>query len=93
MATQILAIGHTAASSADQALAAGALAKIMIKPALGKSLTALARVNVELKTADGAYVVVGKLGAMPAADIIGPCTFRVTRPALAPEHACGVDLA
>ena len=98
MATSLLAVGHTAASSAEQTLGEDDRARLILTPASGQRLTMQSNAIVELKSANGAWINVGTL--MPysgpvglAADLIGPCTYRVTRPILAPEHACGVDLA
>lgn len=97
MATEILAVGSAAASSSEQTVATGVFARLLLKPAVGAALQLEARVAVEIKTADSTWVRVGDLAAQGperiAADIIGPCTYRVTRPALASAHACGVDLA
>ena len=97
MATEILAIGSTAAQSTDQTLAAGATATLVLKSAAGTPAMS-AFVGVELKTSSGTYVHVGLLtlnqrDPQVAATLQGPCVFRVSRQALSAGNACGVDLA
>ncbi len=95
--TEILAPGTTAASSAEQNVPSGEMATLAFKPAAGKPLGANARANVESKSSSGDWIHVGVLSNnqgsfMPAADLLGPKTFRVSRPTLDASDACGVDL-
>lgn len=73
--TNILASADTAASSADQTVASGAIVTLL---ASGSG-----SVSVEMKTAAGTYRPIGTLTATSdhksGAQITGPITFRVTR--------------
>lgn len=83
MATQLLAVNTTAASSSDIVIADGESVTVCLK-----GFTTHSRVNISLKDDGGAYVDVGVLQAgAPALVISGPGTYRVTRVAGA---ACGV---
>jgi len=102
VSTEILAAGVTAAASAEQSVSAGMLAKLILKPATGATLSPYSRVLVEMKTSAGEWVGVGTLSIhgvgfmppFPAADIAGPATFRVRRESLSDaSYSCGVDLA
>lgn len=85
-ATSILASGSTAASSADQTLAAGATGTLLIN---GSGSLA-----VEMKTAAGGYRNIGSLSALSNAEsakqLTGPIVFRVTRSI---GQTAGCDLA
>ena len=72
MATQILASGTTAASSADQTVASGASVSIIQR---GRG-----RANIEAKHTTG-YVEIGFIDDhRPVASVDGPLVFRVSRP-------------
>lgn len=84
--TTILASGSTAASSADQTVASGAIVNLLV--------TGAGSVTVEMKNAAGTYRSIGTLtgtsDAKSGASITGPMTFRVTR-SLGQTCGCDVD--
>lgn len=96
MATEILAVGYTAASSTEQNVPDGSFARLLLTPPPGGQLNLNSRVSVELKTAAGGWQRVGDLALQGperiSAEIDGPAVFRVTRPAMAAASACGVEL-
>jgi hypothetical protein len=86
MATQLLAVGTTAADSADQVLTAGTM--LCLKDAAGTSVLAGAFVDISVKDDVGQYFRIGALtGARPAMVINGSGTYRFSRRAGA---SCGV---
>ena len=76
MATQLLAVGTTAATSAAFTLADGASATIAIK-----GTTKQAPLYVEMQDDAGAWQTVGDLSADGGRVINGPGTFRLRREA------------
>ena len=84
MPSEILAVGSTAASSADVVIAEGETATVGIKGFTASS----AEVHIELKDDDAGYNYLGSLRpTIPAVSITSPGTYRFTRRAGA---ACGV---
>jgi hypothetical protein len=82
MATQLLATGSTAASTADVVVAAGTPVTLFLKVAGNVPVDAnyTVRATIEIKDSDGSYHEVGALtGQDPARVVDGPCTVRVTR--------------
>lgn len=91
--TQVLAIGATAASSADYVAAAGTL--VALNDSDGAPVANGARVVVEIKDPSGNYFELGTLytdaaGGNPAWVLRGAGTYRFTRVA---GVACGVFAA
>ena len=98
MATVLLAVGSTAASSTGQTLQKDESVRLLLRPVAGQPLYPGSWVDVELEDSDSNWIAVGRLqakfvGDLVAADLDGPCNYRVTRPALASEYSCGVDEA
>lgn len=88
MPTEILAVGTTAADSADVVIASGDTLTVALKDAAGTALARGARVSIQLKDDDGQYFEVGRLSvAKPAQVITGPGTYRFHRDA---GTSCGV---
>ncbi|MBX4992303.1 hypothetical protein ABID08_000734 [Rhizobium binae] len=84
MATELLAVGSTAANSADLVVASGSTVLIGIKGAT----TAQARVRITVKDDAGGYTDVGELTPFrPAIAITAPGTYRFSRVA---GEMCGV---
>lgn len=85
-ATELLAVGTTAASSGDVVVAAGDQVTIALKGAEND-----AKVNIELRDDAGAYLELGTLLGPGKSDrvivITAPGTYRFTRVA---GKACGV---
>ncbi|WP_136617057.1 MULTISPECIES: hypothetical protein [Mesorhizobium] len=87
MATQLLAVGTTAASSGDLVVAAGTPVTVALKNTAAP-VDSGARVLIQLKDDAGAYSSIGELNAYNLATVIaGPGTYRFTRSA---GVACGV---
>ena len=89
MATQILAIGDTDASSGDVVIDAGEQLTVCLKDGDAPYIAAAARVLILLKDDGGAYFHVGELnGAMQRAVVLqGAGTYRFDRIA---GGSCGV---
>lgn len=88
MATEILAVGTSAANSADVVVASGASLTVSLKDAAGPTLGANAVVNVLLKDDVGQYFRVDRLStAKPALVIAAAGTYRFSRVA---GTSCGV---
>lgn len=88
MATQILAVGTTAASSADVVIASGGTLTVSLKDSDGGYVKG--RVRIELKDDGGKYVVVGELsGTVGRSSVVidAAGTYRFTR---YPGDSCGV---
>jgi hypothetical protein len=84
MATELLAVGSTAANSADLVVASGSTVTVGMKGATSGE----ARVRVQLKDDAGAYIDVSELTPFrPATAITAPGTYRFARVAGA---TCGV---
>lgn len=89
MATQILAVGTTAADSADQVVAVGATLGVGINDAAGTDVPRGAIIFIYLKDPAGQYFQIGKLNqANPSYSINTPGTYRFSRKAN--TVACGV---
>ena len=83
-AAQILATGSTALSSSDVAVVAGTPLAVSLKGVADGQ----ARVLIELKDDAAAYNAIGELTAsQPAAVLVGPGVYRLTRIA---GVTCGV---
>ncbi len=83
MATQLLATGTTAASTADVVVAAGVPVTLFLKVTGNVPVDAnvTVRATIEIKDSDGSYHEIGALtGQNPVGVLDGPCTVRVTRP-------------
>ncbi|MET4199076.1 hypothetical protein ABIA95_003076 [Bradyrhizobium sp. LA8.1] len=88
MPTQILAIGVTAADSADQVVSTGTPLTVCLKDAAGPAVGDLAFVDILLKDDAGQYFLVETLSALkPALMIVAPGTYRFSRRA---GVSCGV---
>ena len=88
MATQILAVGTTAADSTDVVVSAGSTLAVCLKDAAGSTVDNAARVEIQLKDDAGQYFTVATLtGGRPALVIAGAGTYRFSRFAGA---SCGV---
>ncbi len=88
MATEILAIGTTEASSADVVVAAGTPLTVCLKGTAGSVIDGYARVLVQLKDDSGKYFTVDTLSqAEPAVSIVAAGTYRFQRKGGA---SCGV---
>lgn len=84
MPTEILPVASGAANSSDLVLADGESMNLLLEGAAFD-----ARANIAIKGATGAYVVVdGITQDVPAVNVIGPATYRVSRVGTA---ACGVS--
>ncbi|MBW7968128.1 hypothetical protein [Bradyrhizobium sp. BR 10289] len=94
MPTEILAIGNTAASSADQVVASGSTLTVCLKSAAGPAIDSAARVDIFLKADNGEYFPVDSLTYQkPALMIVAPGTYRFTRvldPQSRGKNTCGV---
>jgi hypothetical protein len=87
MATELLAVGTTAASSSDLVVVAGTPATVALKNTAAP-VPAGASVRIEIKDDAGAYSAIGELtGHNIAAVIAGPGSYRFSRVA---GVACGV---
>lgn len=88
MATEILAVGTTAASSSDVTIAAGSTLTVCLKDAAGPAVGNAARVEIQLKDDAAEYFTVGTLtGGRPSIVIVGAGTYRFSRSA---GTSCGV---
>lgn len=88
MATEVLAIGVTAADSSDVVIASGDQLTVCLKDAGGPTIGAGARVDIQIKDDGGAYFMVATLNAgKPALVIAGAGTYRFSRAA---GVSCGV---
>lgn len=86
MATQILAVGTTAADSADVVVTTPVT--VCLKDAAGPYVASGAHVNVSLKDDAGQYFIVDQMtNGKPAIVISGPGTYRFSRLA---GVGCGV---
>jgi len=89
MATEILAVGTTAANSSEVTVIAGAPVTVGLKDAVG--LTAVppgCDVRILIKDDDAAYFEIGKLTARnPATVLIGPGVYILSR--IGGSAACG----
>lgn len=84
MATELIAVGTTAANSADIVVAAGEVATIGLKVDAGSD----AQVQIQLKDAGGGYNLIGYVGTREGAKAItAPGTYRIVRKA---GVSCGV---
>jgi hypothetical protein len=93
MATQLLATGSTAASTADVVVAAGTPVTLFLKVTGNIPVDAnyTVRATIEIKDSDGSYHEVGALtGQDPSRVVDGPCTVRVSRSAN-PAVAFGIE--
>lgn len=84
MATQLLATGTSATSTADVVVAAGTPVTLFLKVAGNVPVDAnvTVRATIEIKDSDGSYHEIGALtGQDPVRVVDGPCTVRLTRPA------------
>lgn len=94
MPTQILAVGNTAADSADQVVSAGASLTVCLKDTAGPAVGDAARVEILLKDDAGQYFLVETLTSLkPALMISAPGTYRFTRvpdPNKSGKDTCGV---
>lgn len=92
MATQLLAVGTTAADSADITAAAGTPVTLFLKGSADGPADSAAVCEIKVKDSAGLYHKIGELNGREAGKacvvIDGPGTFRVSRVAGA---ACGVD--
>lgn len=76
MATELLAIGNTAAASSDVTVEAGTPVTVCLKGAESENVL----VHVQLKDDGGAYHTIGHLGTShPVVVIAGPGAYRVQR--------------
>jgi hypothetical protein len=88
MATEILAIGTTAANSSDVVIASGDQLTVSLKDAAGTIIAGSARVEIQIKDDAGQYFAIATLtGARPALVITGAGTYRFSRAA---GGSCGV---
>jgi len=88
MATQILAVGTTAADSGDVVVASGAQLTVSLKDAAGPDVLGGATVIIQLKDDAGQYFRVDTLtGRKPALVIAAAGTYRFSRLA---GPSCGV---
>lgn len=91
MATELLAVGTTAADSGDLVVSAGTPVTVSLKDAAGPVVAAGANVLIQLKDDDGQYFTVGTLSSPEkgriATVIYGPGTYRFSRLA---GTSCGV---
>jgi hypothetical protein len=88
MASDVLAVGTTAASSTDVTIAAGDQLTVCLKDAAGPIIASGARVDVQLKGDNSEYFTVATLNsAKPGLVITGAGTYRFTRAA---GISCGV---
>lgn len=87
MPTQILAVGTTAADSADVVVAAGDELTVCLKDAAGPGVLSSALVRVQLKDDAGQYFTIDSLSGARPALIVRAGTWRFVRVAGA---SCGV---
>lgn len=88
MATEIMAVGTTAATSADVVVAAGTPLTVSLKDAAGPAIDQNAKVELQLKDDAGQYFTVDSLTpATPGLVIAGAGTYRFSRSA---GVSCGV---
>lgn len=88
MPSEILAVGTTAANSADQVVASGTPLTVCLKDAAGPAVGDLAFVDILLKADSGEYFTVDVLTALrPALMIVAAGTYRFSRRA---GVSCGV---
>lgn len=86
--TALLAVGTTAASSADFTLTGESSSLFLVSTA---ALPSGSSATIEVKSAAGVYYPIGALSvSTPLQVLSGPGTYRVSRPA-GPD--CGVDRA
>lgn len=92
-AASLIAIGKTAANSADQVVTAGAPITFALMTATGEAFPPLACVRITLKDSNGIYNRVGELNnlirSMTAA---GPGTYRAERATLSDPNSSGVGV-
>lgn len=81
MPTQILAVGTTAADSADVVVAAGSELTVGMKDAAGTTVLGGATVKILLKDDAGQYFEIGELNASRPALVLASGTWRFSRPA------------
>lgn len=80
MATEILAVGTSAADSDDVAVSAGTPLTVALKDASGTRVANSAKVEIQLKDDAGEYFVVDVLtSSKPATVIYGAGTYRFSR--------------
>lgn len=92
-ATSLIAIGKSAASSADQVVTAGAPITIGIMITSGESFPATARVLITLKDSNGRYNRVTELTTLVrAVTLAGPGTYRAERETLSDPNGSGVGV-
>ena len=90
MATQILAVGTTAASSSDVVVSSGTPVTVVLNNT-DAPVPASAQVKVEIKDPAGVYFEMARLtSSPPATSIVAAGTYRATRLAGA---SCGVFTA
>ena len=83
MATELIAVGSTAANSSDVVVAAGTPVTVAMKGAV----SAAAELRISIKDDAGTYQVVGSIvPSRPAVCITGPGTYRLSRVA---GETCG----
>lgn len=88
MPTERLAVGTTAADSADVTVAEGETLTVCLKDAAGPLVAPGARVDILLKDDAGQYFLVGGLTSARSATVIAaPGTYRFSRLA---GTSCGV---
>lgn len=88
MPAELLAIGATDASSADQVVAAGGSLTVALKDAAGPEIDGVPVVLIQLKDNAGQYFTIDTLSVHKrAVVIVAPGTYRVSRLA---GSACGV---
>lgn len=98
MATNILAVGTTAATSSSITLLSGEIANVFMIPG-PSGFPNSASVSIEIQAASGAWVPVGGLSlgrssigvSLPGASINGPGVFRLRRGEV--DVSFGVDRA
>lgn len=93
MATTILAIGNTAATSASRTIVAGVIESFFLRGNTTAGTPGMT-VDIEFQNSNGTWTQVGQMAGnrTRAFDLYGPKTVRFSRPALAAGDACGVDL-
>lgn len=88
MATEVLAIGTTAANSSDVVVVAGTPLTVCLKDAAGTDFSGVEQVDILLKDDAGQYFTVDRLTAKkPALMIVAAGTYRFSRQA---SGSCGV---
>jgi hypothetical protein len=87
MPAELLAVGTTAADSADVFVDSGSQLTVALKDAAGSLVDSTCVVQVMLKDDDGAYFRIGQLSAAQPSMVLSAGVYRFTRAAGA---ACGV---